>query len=65
MYNEECATLVLRSGDLPAPPNNPNPNNNGFSDQYHTNMTWTNINLRTVLGDMYDKYDKFNLVPVV
>ena len=24
-------------------------------------MTWTNINLRTVLGDIYDNYDNFNL----
>ena len=62
MYNEECATLVLRSGDIPAAPTAPN--SNGFSDQYLTNMTWTNINLRTLLGAMYDKYDKFALVPV-
>ena len=27
-------------------------------------MTWSNINLRTLLGSMYDKYDKFALVPV-
>ena len=27
-------------------------------------MTWSNINLRTLLGAMYDKYDKFALVPV-
>ena len=26
-------------------------------------MTWSNINLRTLLGPMYDKYDSFNLVP--
>ena len=26
-----------------------------------TNFTWTNINLRAILGDMYDRYDKFML----
>ena len=61
MYNEESASLVLRVADLP----NNGSNNVGSCDAYHTNMTWNNINLRTLLGDMYDKYDKFNLVPVV
>ena len=61
MYNEESASLVLRVGDLP----NNGSNNVGSCDAYHTNMTWNNINLRSLLGDMYDKYDTFNLVPVV
>ena len=26
-----------------------------------TSFTWNNINLRMLLGDMYDKYDRFNL----
>lgn len=33
----------------------------GSCDKYRTKMTWTNINLRTVLGDIYDNYDNFNL----
>ena len=61
MYNEESASLVLRVGDLP----NGSSNNVGTCDAFHTNMTWNNINLRTLLGDMYDKYDMFALVPVV
>ncbi len=59
MYNEESASLVLRSSDLPN-----GTNSVGTSDQFYTNMTWANINLRTLLGSMYDKYDKFALVPV-
>ena len=59
MYNEESASLVLRSSDLPN-----GTNNIGSSDQHYTSMTWSNINLRTLLGSMYDKYDKFALVPV-
>ena len=27
-----------------------------------TNYTWTNINLRNILGDMYDQYERFVLV---
>lgn len=56
----ESASLVLKTSDLPAN----GTNNIGSSDQYYTNMTWSNINLRTLLGNMYDKYDKFALVPV-
>jgi hypothetical protein len=26
-----------------------------------TQITWNNINLKTILGPMYDKYDKFNI----
>ena len=26
-----------------------------------SSITWNNINLRTLLGDMYDKYNTFNL----
>jgi hypothetical protein len=59
MYNEECATLVLRSGDLIN-----GSNSVGTSDARFTNMTWSNINLRTLLGNMYDKYDRFALVPI-
>jgi hypothetical protein len=60
MYNEESASLVLRVGDLTANATT----SVGTSDQYYTNMTWSNINLRTLLGAVYDKYDTFALVPV-
>ena len=60
MYNEECATLVLRSGDLTAN----STNLVGTADARFTNMTWSNINLRTLLDNMYDKYDRFALVPI-
>jgi len=33
----------------------------GTVDQYRTNITWNNINMRLLLGDMYDRYDLFNL----
>ena len=34
---------------------------NGTCDKYRTTMTWNSINLRTLLGDMYNDYDLFNL----
>jgi len=32
-----------------------------YSNATRTIMTWKNINLRNVLGNLYDKYDTFNL----
>ncbi len=32
-----------------------------YNDEYHLSCTWNNINLRMVLGPMYDKYDIFSL----
>jgi hypothetical protein len=59
MYNAETATLVLRTADL-----TPNTTNAiGTADVYLLRMTWNNINLRTLLGSMYEKYDRFCLVP--
>ncbi len=49
MVNLESAKLVLRVSDALV------------TDQFLTNFTWNNINLKTVLGPMYDKYDLFNI----
>jgi len=59
MFNAESATLVLRSNDLTAGTTNAV----GTADAFFLNMTWNNINLRTLLGSMYEKYDRFVLVP--
>jgi hypothetical protein len=57
MSNLQIASLVLRSSDL-----TPGASNQyGSSDTYQLIQTWNNINLRTLLGDMYDKYDLFNI----
>jgi len=48
----ECASLVLRTSDATV------------SNTFLTSHTWRNICLRTLLGDMYDKYDTFMLKPV-
>ena len=32
----------------------------GTADQHGTTHTWNNINLRALLGKMYDKYDRFD-----
>jgi hypothetical protein len=44
--NIECATLCLATCG-------------GNTNTFNTSCVWNNINLRTVLGPMYDKYDTF------
>ena len=56
MSDKHHAQLVLRDYDLTT-----NETGIGIANNGNTNYTWKNINLRTVLGPMYDKYDVFNL----
>ena len=57
MSSIQMASLVLRTSDL----TDNATNQYGTINQYKTAYTWNNINLRTVLGDLYDKFDTFNL----
>jgi hypothetical protein len=36
-------------------------NNIGIVAQNRSSFTWFNISLKTLLGDMYDKYERFNI----
>ena len=57
MEQIQMATLTLKTIDLEINQTN----HKGRTDQYQTSMTWNNINLRLLLGDMYDRYENFNL----
>ena len=69
--NIKKATLVLKTSDLLSVSNKNVPDNALtpaiYSSQYGSfnkqlsSFTWNNINLRVLLGDMYDMYDEFNL----
>ena len=54
--DKRTARLLLRTHNLTA-----QSTNLGVTDDYRQNHTWYNINLRTLLGDLYDKYEYFNL----
>ena len=54
MNNCQTARLVLKSSDIQS-------GTDGTFNTNYSQYTFNNINLRTVLGDMYDKYDTFNL----
>jgi hypothetical protein len=47
--NTNSKLLLLKTNDLPA------------DDKDNNSFRWRNIGLRTLLGSMYDKYDKFKL----
>ena len=53
----ETASLVLKSSDLTFNASNAI----GTADANGTTLTWNNINLRVLLGDIYDRFDRFNL----
>ena len=43
-------------------PTNGTTNAYGTGNSKLSSFTWTNINLRTLLGDMFDKYDRYLLL---
>ena len=51
------ASLVLKTSEFAINTSN----SFGFCDSVKARITWNNINLRSLLGDMYDAYDTFNL----
>lgn len=58
--NSECASFVLRTCDLPTFASGPNTigsTNNASGSSY----TWSNVDFRAILGEMYTKYDSFNI----
>jgi hypothetical protein len=59
MSYQEIACLVLKTIVLPM---DGSTNAYGTSNSTNSSFTWTNINLRVLLGDMFDKYDRFMLL---
>ena len=57
MSTTACATLYLKQSDLDE---DASPHGQLLNDT-HSQSVWNNINLRLLLGDLYDKYDTFNL----
>ena len=57
MTSQEKALLVLKTSDLVFDQTN----SVGSANATGTKCTWNNINLRVLLGNLYSKYDRFNL----
>ena len=65
---QETATLILNTFDINPSvsvgdyyPNVITDNQYGTISNNRCNLTWKNINMRRVLGEMYDKYETFNM----
>ena len=59
MSYQELACLVLKTNVLTT---NGTMNDYGVGNSTLSSFTWTNINLRTLLGDMFNKYDRYLLL---
>lgn len=57
MEDKRSVRLVLKTSDLTINSST----TVGQCDQFRTSFTWYNINLRNLLGDLYNQYDYFNL----
>ena len=57
MSSTACATLYLKQSELEEDANS----HGQLLNDTHSQSVWYNINLRTLLGDLYDKFDTFNL----
>ena len=64
---QETTTLILNTFDISKSTTPWNFKDVTVNNQYGTiannrcNLTWKNINMRRVLGEMYDKYETFNM----
>lgn len=57
-------SFILRESDISTSNvvgNYPLSNSIGFIDQYRTSITWKAVNIKNLLGSLYDQYDLFNL----
>ena len=65
--NKLVGSLILRTIDIdptrvrPVPANQSFSNDYGICDANGCYVLWKNINIRTCLGELYNKYDKYNL----
>ena len=59
MSYQDIACLVLKTNVLTT---DGTTNEYGTGNSKLSSFTWTNINLRTLLGDMFDKYDRYLLL---
>ena len=58
LYQNELANFTLTTQILTAG----GTNEYGTMNSFFTNFTFTNVNMRRIIGTMWDKYNKFNLI---
>ena len=63
-YNTPKVYFILKTQDISVSDNTANyplSNTIGSINQYRTSITWNAINIKNLLGDLYDKYDMFTI----
>ena len=58
---QECATFRLSTFDIDPTATGTIETQYGRVDPIKSDTTWYNVNFRSILGDMMDKYTKFNI----
>ena len=61
MQTVECATFHLNTTDIDLQSVGNVNNQYGSVNQFRNDFTWYNVSFKTILGDMFEKYDKFNI----
>jgi hypothetical protein len=61
MQTVECAIFNLNTCDIDSANVGDVYNQYGSTNALKNDTTWNNVSLKTILGDMYEKYDSFNV----
>lgn len=57
----EFANFHLNTSDIDTQNTGSIDNSYGSVNEFRNDITWYNISLKTIMGNMYEKYDKFNI----
>lgn len=63
-FDTPKVSFILRESDISASNvvgDYPLSNEKGSVNQYRTSITWNAVNIKNILGNLYDKYELFNL----
>ncbi len=62
LYNKISASFTLKTSDLPLTPGS---NTIGtLNNTYRSSMTWSNLDIQSILGEMWNKFSYFRIVLV-
>ena len=61
MQTVQCATFHLNTSDIDIDNVGNVINQYGEVNQFRNDYTWNNVSIRTILGDMFNQYDRFNI----
>ena len=57
----QVATFHLNTSDIDLANTGNVINQHGTVNQFRNDITWFNVSFKTILGDMYEQYDCFNI----